>query len=328
MWLATGYEKINRIHTVLTLVIPVYRNEGSIPDLLAAVENLHQRLNGQLETLFVIDGSPDRCYELLREALPARIFRSTLILLSRNFGSFAAIRAGFELGKGERFAVMAADLQEPPELILDMDRTLRDGEVDVVIGVRDGRMDPLFNRIPAQLFWGLYRRYVVPEIPPGGVDVFGCNRQFRDTLLQLDERHSSLIAQIFWLGFRRKCITYTRQARQHGKSAWTLRKKINYLMDSIFAFTDLPIRLLIRIGGGGALLSAIFGLIVLVAKLFGLIAVPGYAITMLAITFLGAINLFGLGIVGSYAWRAYENTKGRPIAIPMKIDCFGQTNDQ
>ncbi len=307
---------------MLTLVIPVYRNEGSIPDLLGAVEKLHHDLNGEMEAVFVVDGSPDRCYELLRAALPNKSFPSQLALLSRNFGSFQAIRVGMQLGKGERFAVMAADLQEPPELVLEMARSLSDEAIDVVVGVRDGRDDPILSRIPAQIFWGLYRRYVVPEIPPGGVDVFGCNHQFRDMLLQLDERHSSLIAQIFWLGFRRKCISYVRQARQHGTSAWTLRKKMNYLMDSIFAFTDLPIRLLIRVGGGGALLAGLLGLGILAAKLLGMIAVPGYAMTMLVITFLGAVNLLGLGIVGSYAWRAYENSKARPLAVVLKNESF------
>lgn len=307
---------------MLTLVIPVYRNEASVPPLLDTVQSLHHALNGEMEAVFVVDGSPDRCYELLRAALPEKSFPSKLALLSKNFGSFQAIRVGLQLGRGKRFAVMAADLQEPPELVLEMDRALREESIDVVVGVRDGRLDPFLIRIPAQIFWSLYRRYVVPEIPPGGVDVFGCNQQFRDNLLQLDERHSSLIAQIFWLGFRRKCISYARQVRQHGKSAWTLHKKINYLMDSIFAFTDLPIRLLIRIGGGGAFSAGLLGMVVLIAKLLGMITVPGYAVTMLAITFLGAVNLFGLGIVGSYAWRAYENTKGRPLAIVLREESF------
>jgi polyisoprenyl-phosphate glycosyltransferase len=143
--------------------------------------------------------------------------------------------------------------------------------------------------------------------------------------LTLDERHSSLIAQIFWLGFRRKVVTYTRQGRQHGKSAWTLRKKVNYLMDSVFSFTDLPIRLLIRVGASGSALTAMFGLIVVFAKFQGMINVPGYTMTILTITFLGCLNLFGLGIVGSYAWRTYENTKNRPLAIPMRVDSFGVT---
>lgn len=307
---------------MLALVIPVYKNEGSIPDLLAVVAGLHQQLEGELQTIFVIDGSPDRCYELLRDALPSQPFQSKLALLSRNFGSFSAIRAGLELCESERYAVMAADLQEPPELVLEMDKVLRSEPIDIVVGTRESRNDPLSSRIPAQLFWWLYRKYVIQDVPPGGVDVFGCNRAFRDTLLKLDERHSSLIAQIFWLGFRRKLISYVRQPRQHGESAWTLRKKINYLMDSVFAFTDLPIRLLVRVGGGTALVAGLLGMLIIGGKLMGLISVPGYAMTMLTIIFLGAINLFGLGIVGSYAWRAYENTKGRPHTIPMKVHHF------
>lgn len=308
---------------LLTLVIPVYRNEGSIPELLAMVAGLHDTLQRELEAVFVVDGSPDRCYELLHAALPSQRFDSRLVLLSRNFGSFQAIRAGLEVGRGERFAVMAADLQEPPELVVEMDRALRDEDVDVVVGVRDAREDPLASRLPATIFWALYRRFVVPEIPPGGVDVFGCNRRFRDTLLRLEERHSSLIAQIFWLGFRRKSIAYVRRARQHGKSAWTFRKKLNYLMDSVFAFTDLPIRALVRIGAGGAIFAAVIGVAAFVARLLEMITVPGYAMTIIAITFLGAVNLLGLGIVGSYAWRAYENTKARPLAVVLRDERFG-----
>ncbi|MEE1948900.1 glycosyltransferase [Pseudomonas alcaligenes] len=308
---------------MLSLIIPVYRNEGSIPSLLAALSRLNEALDRQLEVVFVVDGSPDRCYELLRHALPQQSFRSQLILLSKNFGSFMAIRTGFQFGKGERFAVMAADLQEPPELVLEMNRVLCERDVDVVVGVRVRRRDPLFSRIASQLFWGLYRRYVIPEIPSGGVDMFACNRVFRDTLLTLDERHSSLVAQIFWLGFRRESVSYERQIREHGKSAWTLRKKVNYLMDSVFSFTDLPIRLLIRIGAGGTVVASLLGLLVLGARLHGAIEVPGYAMTMLTIIFLGCLNLLGLGIVGSYAWRTYENTKQRPLAIPMRADSYG-----
>lgn len=307
---------------MLTLIIPVYRNEGSIPQLLEAVAGIALSTGGGFEAVFVIDGSPDRCYELLKQRLPDCDFHSQLVLLSRNFGSFPAIRVGLQMGGGDRFAVMAADLQEPPELVIEMNRVLAEEEVDVVVGVREARQDPLLSRLPAEVFWGLYRHFVVPDIPPGGVDMFGCNRAFRDTLLTLDERHSSLIAQIFWLGFRRKTVSYTRREREHGKSAWTLKKKVNYLMDSVFAFTDLPIRLLIRFGGGAMLLAGLIGAAALVARLLGFVSVPGYTMTILAVVFLGAANLFGLGIVGSYAWRTYENTKARPLAVPMRTERF------
>ena len=313
---------------MLTLVIPVYRNEGSLPDLLAAIERLSEQLADGLETVFVVDGSPDRCYEILRDELGRRSLRSKLILLSRNFGSFAAIRTGLIHGDGERFAVMAADLQEPPELVVEMDQMLRSGEVDVVVGVREARHDPLLTRLPAQIFWGLYRRYVVPEMPPGGVDVFGCNRAFRDTLIALEESHSSLVAQIFWLGFRRRTLPYVRQPRAHGVSAWTLRKKVNYLMDSVFAFTDLPIRVLMRTGAFGAAAAALFGLAVAIGRMAGTITVPGYAMTAILIVFFSALNLLSLGIVGSYAWRAYENTKRRPLSVALRVERFEGTRQR
>ena len=305
-----------------SLIIPVYKNEANLPDLLAALSALDQNTSYHLEVVFVIDGSPDRCYEILLDKLDDYPFSSKLILLSRNFGSFSAIRAGLEAGTGEYYAVMAADLQEPPELVLEMWAELGKNEVDVVIAVRETRDDPFLTKLPSSIFWGLYRRFVVPEVPPGGVDVFGCNQQFRDQLLQLEERHSSLIAQIFWVGFRRKFISYERQERKHGKSAWTIGKKINYLMDSTFAFTDLPIRLLIQVGGVTSGLSALFGFLVVIFRILGWIEVPGYAATIIAIVFFGAFNIFALGIVGSYAWRTYENTKMRPLHIVLQQHDF------
>ena len=307
---------------MLSLIIPVYRNEASIPELLAELQGLHQALAGALEVVFVVDGSPDRCHELLRTLLPRTGLDATLVLLTRNFGAFAAVRMGLQQARGDTFAVMAADLQEPPELVLRMQAVLADGAVDVVVAERTLRHDPFWQRWQAALFWSLYRRYVVPEMPPGGVDIFACNRAFRDALLDLGESRSSLIAQIFWLGFRRAGVPYERQPRRHGQSAWTWRKKLAYLADSVFAFTDLPVRLLTRVGALGLLVAAVLGVVVLFGKLSDLIGVPGYAMTLIAILFFGALNLLSLGIVGTYAWRAYENTKQRPQAIALRVDRF------
>lgn len=307
---------------MLSLIIPVYRNEGSIPELLAAVRGLHQQLAGALEVVFVIDGSPDRCHELLRQRLPGTGLKATLVLLTRNFGAFAAVRMGLQQARGETFAVMAADLQEPPELVLQMQAVLARGEADVVVAERALRHDPFMQRWQAQLFWAAYRRWVVPEMPPGGVDIFACNRAFRDALLGLHESRSSLIAQIFWLGFRRASVPYVRQPRRHGESAWTWRKKIAYLADSVFAFTDLPVKLLTRVGAVGVAVAAVLALLALFGRLSGLIHVPGYAMTLIVIVFFGALNLLSLGIVGTYAWRAYENTKQRPQAVALRIDRF------
>lgn len=306
----------------LSLIIPVYKNEASIPDLLRALSALDRALEARLEVVFVIDGSPDRCHELLQAQLPAQAFSARLVLLSRNFGAFAAVRMGLAHATGSLFAVMAADLQEPPELIVEMFRVLSRDPCDVVVGVRAARGDPLSQRWTARLFWGAYRRWVVPQMPPGGVDIFACNQVFRDALLALEESRSSLIAQIFWLGFRRAEVPYERQMRQHGSSAWTWRKKISYLADSVFSFTDLPIRWLLWAGTLGVLTAVGLGAAAVVGRLLGLIAVPGYAMTLVAILFFGALNLLSLGIVGAYAWRAYENTKHRPQAVALVVQHF------
>mgnify|MGYP001074657467 CR=1 FL=1 len=305
-----------------SLVVPVYRNAGSIDALLDAVHAMQLKLENRLETVFVVDGSPDDCHIQLQSKLPNGGLRAKLILLSRNFGAFAAIREGLLRASGEYVAVMAADLQEPPELVLEFFRRLENGEGDVAFGVREARHDPWTSRVAANLFWWFYRRFVQKDVPVGGVDVFAVNRRFLDHLTVLGEANGSLLGLLFWMGGRRIFVPYTRRERAHGKSAWTFGKKFTYLLDSIFAFTDAPIRLLLACGIVGIGLATIFGMIVLVARLAGLVVVPGYAGTMLAVLFFGGLNALGLGLVGNYAWRAYENTKQRPLSIPMLIQDF------
>lgn len=310
------------LNPLYSLIIPVYRNEGSIGDLLDALAGLNDELNGRMEVIFVVDGSPDKSYALLEANLPGAPFSSRLIALSRNFGSFSAIREGLRHVRGEYAAVMAADLQEPPALIAESFRALETGELDVAFGVRESREDPWSSRVAAGVFWGLYRRFVQPDVPQGGVDIFAVNRLFLERLMSFQEANTSLLGLLFWMGGRRKFIPYRRLERQHGKSAWTFKKKFNYLLDSTFAFTDFPIRVLLALGFTGLGVATLLGCMVLVAKLTTGVPVPGYAGTMLAVLFFGGLNALGLGLVGNYAWRAYENTKHRPVSIPMLITEF------
>ena len=298
-----------------SVVIPVYNNDGSIARLLEALTSLNASLRGQLEAVFVVDGSPDQSYALLRDALDTLGFPAQLLAHSRNFGAFAAIRSGLAAARGDYFGVMAADLQEPPELLPALFASLAADDCDVAIGTRNRRADPLLARLASSLFWRLFRRLVVRDMPEGGVDIFACNRQFRDQLLQLQESRSSLVVLMFWLGFRRSLHGYQRLPRRDGKSAWTFGRKLDYMMDSVFSFTDLPIRLLIRCGLAGSLLALALGAVVLAARLGGQIGVPGYASTLISVLLLGGLNLLGLGLVGTYAWRGYENSKGRPLAV-------------
>lgn len=305
----------------ISLVIPVYRNADNIAPLLQALDTLTGRLGGAFEVVFVVDGSPDDSAARLRRALPTASFASQLLELSRNFGAFAAVRAGLAAATGDYFAVMAADLQEPPELIHTFYERLGSGEVDIAIGRREGREDG-FDGLMAGVFWFFYRKLVLPEVPAGGIDVFACTRAVRDQLLALEERHSSLIALLLWVGFRRELVPYRRRKREIGRSAWTFGRKLAYLSDSVFSFSDLPIRWLLRAGLGGLLLSLFLSVVVVSARISGKIEVPGYAATVLLVMFFGGLNSFGLGIIGSYVWRVYENTKSRPNYIVARQERF------
>jgi polyisoprenyl-phosphate glycosyltransferase len=310
--------------TRYSLVVPVYRNEPAIPELVAALVRLNAELAGALEVVLVVDGSPDRSLDALARALPASGLDAKVLELARNFGAFAAIRAGLIEATGPYFAVMAADLQEPPELASEFFRKLEADECDVVFGVREGRDDPLGSRAAAATFWTIYRRLVQPEMPKGGIDVFGCNQRARDELIAFDEAHSSLVGQLVWIGMRRAEVPYRRRARAHGDSGWTLRKKIKYMMDSLLAFSDLPIRMLFAVGMLALAVAVVYAIVVLVARLTGFISEPGYATTVLLIAGFGARNALGLSVVGAYAWRAFENTKGRPLAIVRRRYTFGK----
>lgn len=299
---------------MFSVIIPVYKNEANIPPLIDALESLHAKISN-LEVVFVVDGSPDNSYLKLKNRLQTVNFKSQLIAHSRNFGSFAAIHTGLKHAQGDFFGVMAADLQEPPELMLDFYNALKTENCDITIGTRDTRNDPFFSEIFSKTFWYLYKKFVIPELPDGGVDIFGCNRQVRDQLCNLEELNTSLVGLLFWIGFKREVIPYNRREREIGSSAWTFKRKLKYLMDSIFAFTDLPIRLLTNLGIISLLSSFILALIIIIAKLSGSILVPGYAATVLIIMFFASLNSIGLAIIGNYTWRAYENTKKRPVSI-------------
>jgi glycosyltransferase involved in cell wall biosynthesis len=312
------------VAAVISLVVPVYKNADNIPPLLAAIGELHSALNNELEAVFVVDGSPDDSWLRLHSSLGAVPFPAQLLSLSRNFGSFAAIRAGMLAARGEYIAIMAADLQEPPALVTQLVEQLRSGDYDVAVGQREARQDPGPSAVMSNLFWWFYRRFVQSEIPEGGVDIFACTRAVRDTLLALPENNSSLVGLLFWVGYRRAAVPYARRAREIGVSAWTFRKKLRYLSDSVFSFSDLPIQLLLRIGIVGLVVSLLFAVVVVCAKLFGDIPVPGYAATVLVVTFFGALNCFGLGIIGGYVWRTFENTKSRPNYIVRRHDRFGR----
>jgi len=311
-----------------SVIVPVYGNADTLEAVIERLVAMDAELGGGLEAVFVVDGSPDDSYQVLQKVLPACGIASQLIAHSRNFGSFAAIRTGLAHGRGDYMAAMAADLQEPAELVRDFFLLLREDEADVVVGARTKRQDPFLSSLLARTFWGLYRRTVHRAIPPGGVDIFGCTRAVAHRLVALDESHSSLVGLLYWVGYRRLEIPYERQERTSGKSGWSVRRKYRYFLDSVYSFSDLPITLLVTVGAVGSVLTLAVSLVTIVARIAGLIVVPGYTALMLVTLMSATSLLLGLGVVGSYVWRTYENSKNRPTAIAMSHEIFRPGDDR
>lgn len=305
-----------------SVVVPVYGNRDSLPTLIDRLIELAQSREGRLEAVFVVDGSPDDSLQVLRRELAGGRLQSQVLSLSRNFGSFSAIRAGLAVAQGDFIAVMAADLQEPADVVASFFDSLAADECDIAVGERIGRDDPAASALASRLYWRFYQRFINPEIPTGGIDVFGCTREIAGRLVSFPETRTSLIGLLYWIGFRRKSFPYWRQPRHSGRSGWTFRRKLRYLFDSIYAFTDLPIVLLQVLGLGGVILSMLTGLIVFVGWLAGAVRQPGYTPLMIVIAGSTSAMLLAMGVVGSYVWRAYENSKNRPLELVATHESF------
>jgi dTDP-4-dehydrorhamnose 3,5-epimerase-like enzyme len=303
-----------------SLVIPLYRSEETIPKLLDALDYLNGAVDGSLQVVFVDDGSPDKSCDILRQSLTNRPWMWKIVGHARNFGAFEAIRTGLLHSDGKYCAVMAADLQEPVDAIREFFAVLSKQPVDIVIGRRVGRHDPFLSRISSNVFWWLYRKFVNPAIPTGGVDVFGCSQRVAKLLAEFPEANSSLLGQLYWIGFRRHYVDYVRQPRESGVSAWTLRKKLRYMTDSIFAFTNLPLQLLIFVGATGLVGCVGVAAFTIMARCLGWITIAGYTPIVLAIAMSTASILLALGVVGNYVWRTFENTKRRPSSIVALVE--------
>lgn len=306
-----------------SVIVPVYLNAASLEATVRRVEEIAGALDGTLEGVFVIDGSPDTSASVLRDALARSTLQHQVVELSRNFGAFAAIRTGLGVARGDLLAVMAADLQEPAELTLEFFARLEHGRTDVVVGHRVGRSDGLLADLISSVYWTVYARVVRSGIPRGGVDVFACTREVGGILARMSEQNTSLIGLLFWVGFRREQVDYVRLKRSDGRSAWTFRKKARYLSDSVYAFTAAPILAIQLLGVIGVLGSLGLGLLTLRAWLMGRITEPGYTPLMLVILMSSSLVLLALGVVGGYVWRVFENGKGRPTTIVMRHDVDG-----
>lgn len=301
-----------------SLIIPIYNNQENIPFLLPALEKMACNVGPSFEVIFVVDGATDTSHTLLIDALKTVNFAAHLITHTRNFGSFAAIRTGMAHAKGNHIAVMAADLQEPPAMIEQFFQLLEQDAADVIFGQRMERNDPPIRKCLSNIYWRIYKKIAQPDMPKGGVDIFACNRSVCDAVLNIKESHASLIGQLFWVGYRRSFIPYVRLERQQGVSGWGLKKRLRYMMDSIFSYSDFPILFILYLGSFGLFVFFVLGSILLFNKIFLATQVPGYAAIMLGILFFGSMMLMTQGIIGCYLWLIFENSKNRPLSIVDK----------
>jgi len=299
----------------VSVIVPVYFNERSLPglfdELKAVEEQLEQRDVG-LELIFIDDGSGDASLKTLldfKQRRPAtRVLKHT-----RNFGSGPAIQSGLQYVTGACFLFLAADCRDPPTLIVrTVDRWLAGSKY--VVAARESRKDPLFSRFFAGIYYRLLSLFVVKNYPRGGFDL-----ALMDKSILAHMRNSGKNVNLnlfgYWLGYEPEVISYERQSRSHGKSRWTITKKIKLLLDSLLGFSVAPIRVISLVGLIVAVASLGYGVTVLVAALLGDTAVRGFAALATLISFLLGLIIVMLGVIGEYLWRIADETNRRPDSV-------------
>ena len=300
---------------VLSVIIPVFNNKPTLPELFSRVAALRKNLAGlgiELDLIFVDDFSTDGSRKTLCE-FAEKNPSTQLVLLAKNFGGINASKAGWSKVKGEAFTTLASDLQEPPELILQMASEWISG-ADFVICERSSRSDHKKEKISSSLFYSVLRKHVFPNYPEGGYDLALLPRRYLSILT--DSAKSVYPAALIWsLGLQPKVIRYHREARKHGKSGWTLRKKLNAVINIIFGFTNKPLRFSVILGGTTSVLSFSYGAIVVLNSLFQGNTIPGFATLATLLTFLFGIVIIILGIISEYVWLIFLEVNKQPAFV-------------
>ena len=301
----------------LSIVVPIYYNELNIPDTVPQLLALEDQLDGMdLELVFVDDGSGDASLAGLLEWQRRDPKRVRVLSLSRNFGSMAAVLAGVGVATGNCIGMIAADLQDPPELFVDMVRHWAQG-AKVVLAVRADREEPFTQKMVSNTYYALMRQFALPGYPSGGFDFFLIDRQVAAEVVRISEKNTNISSLVYWLGFSPVMIPYVRRARKKGVSRWTFTKKLKLFIDSFVAFSYAPIRALSLLGGGISVLAFGYGLAVFFAWLTQGVPVRGFAPLVILIAFTSGIQMLMLGILGEYLWRALDETRRRP---PFVVD--------
>jgi len=298
----------------LSIIIPVYFNEGNIPHLYGKLkETILDNKNIDYEVIFVDDGSKDNSYNELRK-LRDKNDKIKLIKLSRNFGSHTAILAGLSNCTGDCATVISADLQDPPTIILEMIEKYKEGN-KVVLSVRTDREESKVQKFFSNSYYKLMKKYALPNMPEGGFDCFLIDKKVIEVITSMKEKNSTLMGQILWCGFKTDSIYYVRREREIGKSRWTLAKKIKLFIDSFMAFSYTPIRLMSGLGFTISSLGFLYGIYIFLNKMFNDIPIEGWSSLMIVLLLLSGIQMIILGVIGEYLWRSFDESRKRPTFI-------------
>lgn len=309
---------------VISIVVPLYNEAGNVAPLLDRIGGVIDRLRSEydFEVVLVNDGSTDGTAAAIRAEMERRR-RLVLVSLSRNFGHQLAATAGLEIAAGDAVVLMDGDLQDPPELIEAFVRKWRQG-YDVVYAVRRTRQgESRFKLITARAFYRVIKRLTKIAIPLDTGDFRLMSRRVVDALRRSPERHRFLRGMVSWVGFNQTAIEYDRDVRYAGTTKYPLGKMIRFAMDGITSFSDIPLRFASYFGFTVSAIAFVYAIVVIAFKLFSLrppAYTPGWASTIVAVLFLGGVQLMSLGILGEYLGRVYDEVKGRPLYLISEIE--------
>jgi len=297
-----------------SIVAPCYNEEQSLPELYRRIKEVMEQTGESWELVLVNDGSADRTAELMSQ-LNAADSRVHYIDFARNFGHQIAVTAGMDYAQGEAVVLIDADLQDPPELILEMIEKWKEG-YQVIYAVRKERKgESWFKLTTAKAFYRLIFRITDVEIPLDTGDFRLMDRKVVEAMKQMKEKHRFIRGMTSWVGFRQTGVQYVREERFAGETKYPLRKMMKFAMNAITGFSYLPLQLATYLGFIIAGLSAVGVIAVIITRLSGSQAFFGQATTLIMVLFLGGVQLISLGIIGEYLGRIYDEVKGRPMYV-------------
>jgi polyisoprenyl-phosphate glycosyltransferase len=295
-----------------SLIIPIYNEEETIPELYRRVSAIMDNLEDSVELILVNDGSRDRSLPLMRE-LHEIDPRVCYLSFARNFGHQAAVTAGLNFCRGEVIVVLDADLQDPPELIPTMIDRWRDGYQVVYAQRTKRKKEGWFKRFTAYIFYRLLKRLADVDIPADTGDFCLMDRRVVDVLNSMPEQNRYIRGLRAWIGFRQTAVKFERDPRFAGEVKYTFKKSLSLALNSLISFSKVPLRLSTYLGLFSALIALLMAFLVLYWRLQQPYSpVTGLATILIAVFFLGSVQLISIGILGEYIGRIYEEVKGRP----------------